>query len=620
MKKTTLMISVVLMFFILLGAVSAAELGNVTNTESSNLMLDNDELSMSNFEDNNENLILESASDSDNALQKDALDIEQTASGNTSKNTTKVNTKLSVYNSHYGRSSTVVKVSLKDNNGGTIANKTLSLKLNGKTYKATTNEKGLAYFKAPALKQGKYTITTSFAGDSQYIKSSLSKKLKVASSISSSDMKITYGDNKNYTSIFYKNTGYFQNGTVKISLNGKTYLLKTNSKGVAQISLANLLPGTYAIQLFNSYSKETIKKTLTVNKASSKITSSKKYLLPKSKSTYSVVLKNNNNKALKNAKIYFTYNNKKVTATTDSTGKATISIPVLPVGPHIITFKYNGNNKYKSASGYNKLYVKNSTVSLTGNDLKMQYNDGSSYAVTVKNSTGHTLANKVIKFTFNGKTDKVTTDKNGVAKLSIGNLKPGTYALKATHSTKGLRDYNIHKGKVIISKQTINIVANDFVMKYNSGSSYQVILKDKFGANLKGVEVKFTFNGKSTTANTDANGIAKLAVTEKMGYYPVDIEVNTANYTSSKVTKHILVNGTSFTAKNISVPANTASTFEVKVLDGQNKPVKTTVKFTLNNKVQSVKTDDNGVAKLAISGLALTYFNSPSIALSTNAT
>ena len=222
MKKTTLMISVVLMFFILLGAVSAAELGNVTNTESSNLMLDNDELSMSNFEDNNENLILESASDSDNALQKDALDIEQTASGNTSKNTTKVNTKLSVYNSHYGRSSTVVKVSLKDNNGGTIANKTLSLKLNGKTYKATTNEKGLAYFKAPALKQGKYTITTSFAGDSQYIKSSLSKKLKVASSISSSDMKITYGDNKNYTSIFYKNTGYFQNGTVKISLNGKT--------------------------------------------------------------------------------------------------------------------------------------------------------------------------------------------------------------------------------------------------------------------------------------------------------------------------------------------------------------------------------------------------------------
>ena len=593
------------MFFIVLGAVSAAELNNVTSTGSSDLISDNDELSLSNFEDSNENLILKNSQGGDDTLKEATTDAKQTSSENGTTNTTKVSTKLEVNNAHYSKTATVVKVVLKDKNGTALANQSVSLKLNSKTYKATTNNNGIAYFNTNSLKKGTYSVTAKYNGNSQYIKSSISKKIKVLTSISGKDMTIAYGENKNYTAKFYRDNGNLKNGNVKITLNGKTYTVKTDSNGVAQIDVSTLLPGTYKVKLYNSYSKETVTKTITVKKASSKITASNEYILPKTKSSYSVVLKNNNNKPIKNAKINFNYNNKKETVKTDGNGEATISIPALSKGTYTITYKYTGNSKYKSVSGSKKLYVKDSTVILNASDLKMQYNDGSSYELTVqRRSDGKVLANKTITFTFNGKTTNVITDMNGIAKLDIGNLKPNTYSLKATHSTPGAKDYTIHTGKVIISKQKISIIADNLVMKYNDGSSYQATLKNKTGANLNGVEVKFTFNGKSTKVTTDANGIAKFAVTEKIGEYPVDIEISNSYYTSAKVTKSILVNGTTFTANDITVPASSSSTFDVKVLDGQNKPVKTTIKFTLNNKAQSVQTDANGIAKLGISGLA----------------
>lgn len=592
------------MFFILLGAVSSAELNNVTSTGTSDLMTDNDELSLSNFEDNYADSILESSSNGDDSLKEVGSDVDKLSVENSTSNVTKVNTKLETGNTHYSKTATVVKVVLKDDNGTGLANQSISLTVKSKTYKGTTNNNGIAYIKTASLNKGTYSVSAKYNGGSQYVKSSLSKKIKVITSISAKAMSVKYGENKNYTATFYRDSGKLKNGTVKITLNGKTYKLKTDSKGVAQISTASLLPGTYKIKLYNSYSKETVTKTLTVKKANCKITASNMYLQPKTKSSYSVVLKDNNNKAVKNAKIQFNYNNKKVTASTDANGKAKISIPALSKGTYTVTYKYKGNSKYNSVSGSKKLFVKNSTVTISSKNVEMQYNEEFEYNVKVYNAaTGKELSNETIKYTFNGKTTSVKTDKGGIASLGISGLKPGTYPIKATHSKAGAKDYAVGEGDISIVKQKVKLTANNMVMQYNDGSAYQVTVKNKTDSALNGVEVKFTLNGKTTKVKTDANGIAKLAVTEKVGTYPVDIEISTSYYTSSKVTKQILVNGTTFSAKDITVPASSTSTFEVKVLDGQNKPVKTTVKFTLKNKDQSVQTDSNGIAKLAISGL-----------------
>ena len=590
------------MFFILLGTVSAAELSNVTSTVTSDLIVDDEKLSLDNSDASN----LEPALKSDletTTLQSDSTNTSESSGIDVSNNATKVNTKIETFNARYSKTSTVFKIVLKDTDGNVLVNQSVSYKINGKTYKATTSKYGIAHFTAPAFSKGTYTITAKYNGDSQYVKSSVSKKIKVISSISASNMATTYGADKNYSAKFLRDYGTLQESNVKITLNGKTYTIKTDSKGNAQISLSTLLPGTYKIKLYNPYSKETVTKTVTIKKASSKITASNKYLLPNTKNTYTVVLKNNKNEPLKNTKVHFTYNNKKVTASTNANGEAKITISSLSKGTYTITYKYNGNSKYNAASGSKKLYVKDSTTTLKASTLKMQYNDGSSFTVTATNSAGKALENKTIKFTLNGKTTSVTTDSKGVAKLAIGNLKPNTYTVKYTYSTEGLKDYNEGKSSIVISKQKVNITANDLVMKHNDGSIYQVTVKNKTGSNLNNVEVQFTLNGKVTKVNTDENGVAKLAVTENIGYYPISIQVDTTYYTSSKVTKHVLVNGTKFTASDVTIPTSTAYTFQVKVLDGQDKPVTTTIKFTLKNKEETVQTDANGIAKLSISGL-----------------
>ena len=71
-------------------------------------------------------------------------------------------------------------VTLKDKNGNVLKNKKVTLKVNGATYTATTNSKGVATFKLTKLtKKGTYNAVISFAGDKDYNKISKSAKLTV---------------------------------------------------------------------------------------------------------------------------------------------------------------------------------------------------------------------------------------------------------------------------------------------------------------------------------------------------------------------------------------------------------------------------------------------------------
>ena len=74
------------------------------------------------------------------------------------------------YQVSYGTSKKI-PIFLKGDNDKPLAGKTMYLKFKGKTYKKTTNSKGIVYFKVPKnLKPGSYSITTKFLGDGTYSK------------------------------------------------------------------------------------------------------------------------------------------------------------------------------------------------------------------------------------------------------------------------------------------------------------------------------------------------------------------------------------------------------------------------------------------------------------------
>ena len=67
---------------------------------------------------------------------------------------------------------------LKDNTGKAIKKAKLTLKVKGKTYKATTNSKGKAVFKIKKLtKKGTFKAVIKFKGNSYY--NAVSKKVKI---------------------------------------------------------------------------------------------------------------------------------------------------------------------------------------------------------------------------------------------------------------------------------------------------------------------------------------------------------------------------------------------------------------------------------------------------------
>ncbi|MBQ2635273.1 MAG: adhesin, partial [Methanobrevibacter sp.] len=56
------------------------------------------------------------------------------------------------------------------------------------------------------------------------------------------------------------------------------------------------------------------------------------------------------------------------------------------------------------------------------------------------NTNGKALKGKIIKFKFKGKTYNAKTNKNGIATLSLKNLKVGKYVIKTTYGKSSVKN------------------------------------------------------------------------------------------------------------------------------------------------------------------------------------
>ncbi|WP_406534531.1 Ig-like domain-containing protein [Methanobrevibacter sp.] len=532
------------MMFLLVGAVSATELNNVSNTEDSNLATDNvDALSVENkLEVSSEDSISETNivnshdDDLNNYLDNDALkstyedsygqvqtsdkvSVDEKSSDNdvlsasssdeSSSGSTKVSTKLSVSDTHYAKSATYFKVTLKDKDGKAISNQKISLKVKGKTYSAVSNSNGVASIKTKALAKGSYTVALTYAGSTSYSSSTLSKKVKVLSSISGSDITRYYGRVSKYSVTFWKNNNALANTKVSFKVNGVTYTKTTNKNGVAKLPV-NLAPGKYIITVKNPYSKESVSKKYISKKDGTVLKhGSSTFMTPNKKHSFTVTLKSKHDVPIKGKKVTFKYNNKKVTAKTNAKGKATITLSGLKKGTYSISYSYSGDKFYSKSSGSSKLYVgTKQTVKLSAGDLIMDYKDGSVYKASVKDKSGNPLKNVKVKFTINGKSYTHKTDSKGIAKQSVG-LNIGYYAIKTVVSDKHYKSSTVSKH---VSVKGTKFVGSDLYVSPGSSVSYSVKVLNYKNNPIKGTEVSFTVDGEKYTVSTNSNGVAKVGL------------------------------------------------------------------------------------------------------------
>ena len=144
---------------------------------------------------------------------------------------------------------------------------------------------------------------------------------------------------------------------VIFTIDNKDYVGRTDQNGTATFKI-NLKAGSYYI--YTEYNNVIGKNKIVIKKASSKITAKARTFKAKTKvKKYTIVLKNNKGKAIKNAKVTLKIKGKTYTAKTSSAGKAIFKITKFTKkGKHTATIKFAGNGYYKASSVSKKITIK----------------------------------------------------------------------------------------------------------------------------------------------------------------------------------------------------------------------------------------------------------------------
>ncbi|MBQ2636143.1 MAG: hypothetical protein IJG09_05525, partial [Methanobrevibacter sp.] len=178
----------------------------------------------------------------------------------------KISTQLYALNitSTYGETKNLI-ITLKNEKNEVLINQNVIVNLNNKVYNITTNENGQVKISVN-LPANTYLAKITYAGDDIYKSSNYTAKIVVKKATptitaSSKTFKSTVKTKKVTVTLKYKNNA-IKNAYVKLTVNKKTYKVKTNSKGIASFNVKLTKKGSYsAVYKFdgNSNFKSTTK-------------------------------------------------------------------------------------------------------------------------------------------------------------------------------------------------------------------------------------------------------------------------------------------------------------------------------------------------------------------------
>ena len=219
------------------------------------------------------------------------------------------------------------------------------------------------------FKPGSYSIDAIYLGDFNFNENStfISYIVKSATDVVvSSQINTVYGDTKDIVvTLKDEDNNPVAGKEIAVKLNGVTYPRTTDANG--QISVAvpsNLKPATYAASVAfagdDYYVKSTGSVKVVVAKATPVITAkSKAFKRTVKTKAYTIILKNNKNKAMKNVKVTIKVNGKTYAAKTNSKGKATFKITKLTKkGTFKAVITYSGDAYYKKVTKKVNISVK----------------------------------------------------------------------------------------------------------------------------------------------------------------------------------------------------------------------------------------------------------------------
>ena len=267
----------------------------------------------------------------------------------------------------YGNRLGYFEVELMDENANRLSNKSIYISYNNAIYNLTSDSNGKVKLPVNINSYGIFNLLVSFLGYNEYSASFAPGKVtinKQKASLSAPNKSYYVNANKYLTATFRDINGkLIKNKKIIFIINGKTYTVYTNSKGVATVKVKVSLANTYTVTVKfagdNVYSPISKSLKLYVKKVPTKlIVKNKSYKKSKKIKKLTATLKTKSGKAIAKKKLTFIVNGKKYTAKTNKKGVATVKVNVSKKKTYKFTVKFAGDSTYLKTTKKAKLKLK----------------------------------------------------------------------------------------------------------------------------------------------------------------------------------------------------------------------------------------------------------------------
>ena len=522
-KRILLTLIFVLTAVLSVGAIYASD---VNTTDS--IATDADDASIAISDDTSDLQVSESEVDSDSAdvlksensstLSTNTENSNVISDGNPSKiDASKTITAKDV--TKYYKGSAKYYAKFLDDTGAALANTNVKITVNGNTYTRTTDAKGVASLDIN-LNPGTYKVTTT----NPVTGYKLTTTFKILSTITANDITKVYTDGRKFYAKFYKSSGkVLANKNVRFKINGQTYTVKTNSKGIAGLSLTDLMKGTYKIKSYNNDGLVKSNTVKVVRKSATSLTAKDYIFLKSDTKVIKVRLLNKYGYApAKGHVVKFKVNGQKFYVNTNKNGYAKLRLPSLNDGVYTVKYSFAADDFYKASSAKSKVTIISSkTPTFTLKGVKtFGHGAGTSFKVALT-SKSVPLAGQTVKLTVNGDTYKKTTDSKGIVYLPI-NLDNGKYTV--AYSVAGNSKISAKSGSTpisVVERAPTSVQWKTATSFYEGTYSCQVLALDSNNQPIAGQTVKLTVNSVTYTAKTASNGYATFNANFPTGKYSV---------------------------------------------------------------------------------------------------
>ena len=317
---------------------------------------------------------------------------------------------------YYGGSERFV-VNVTDSEGNPVANKSVTIVINGRKYDRTTKADGTTSI-GLSLNSGVYNATVTV--DNKTINSVVT----ILSTVNGTDVVKVFRNATQYYATFRDSEGnYLKEGTVvTFNINGVMYERKiSGNEGLAKLNL-NLGQGSYVITAMNPETGENAANNITIIARLIENRDITKYY--RNATQYTVKVIGDDGKAVgAGESVTFNINGVFYTRQTNESGIAKLNLNLQP-GDYIITAEY------KNCKVSNKIKV---LPVLSAKDISMKYRDGTKFVATLVDGQGKVYASQTIQFNINGVFYNRVTDSSGQAKLNI-NLQAGQYIITSSYN------------------------------------------------------------------------------------------------------------------------------------------------------------------------------------------